>query len=347
MLDTERLASLLEAETPVAVEPLPTTLGYSGARFYRATADGADGFLVKETVLAEDWFSHRTEDRVGREARALLAPELELVHEIFALPYRAVATEPGRIGLLMEDVSPWLLPDERAPIDPDHEGLILDTLAQLHAAFWRAPELERLGWLQGPSDFLHIMGPRGHDEEEERGGSARRVNEAIRAGWREAHTRLPDPIRRALWRPAAEIAAPWADLPHTLVHGDSKVANFAVLPDARLCALDWAFVGRAPCTFEIGWYVAVNAPRLAGSKADTFRRYRTRLEGHLGRALDDALWERLQEAGVVCGALMLLWSKASAVAAGRNGAEAEWAWWEARLAAWARSSAGDRRGDER
>ncbi|MDX1579776.1 MAG: phosphotransferase, partial [Gemmatimonadota bacterium] len=145
----------------------------------------------------------------------------------------------------------------------------------------------------------------------------------------------------ALSRPAAEIAAPWAKLPHTLVHGDSKVANFAVLPGNRLCALDWAFVGRAPCTVEIGWYVAVNAPRLTGSKGDTFRRYRTLLEGHLGRALDDGLWERLEEAGVVCGARMLLWSKATAVAAGREGAEAEWAWWEARLERWAaRSRAG-------
>lgn len=166
------------------------------------------------------------------------------------------------------------------------------------------------------------------------GGSARQVENAVRIGWREARELLPDAIRRALWGPAGEIAAPWADLPLTLVHGDSKVANFAIHPDARLCALDWAFVGRAPCTFEIGWYVAVNGPRLAGSKESIFRAYRDRLERRLGRRLDDELWDRLEEAGVVCGALMLLWSKASAVAAGRDGAEAEWRWWEARLDRW-------------
>lgn len=335
LLESGRLRRVLDTEGPVRVERM-RTLGYSGSRFHRVSA--ADEFIVKETVLEEDWFSNRTGDEVGREAAALLAPELDQIHDIFSLPYRAAAMEPGRVALLMEDVSPWLLPDEREPLDPGHEELILDTLARLHASFWEADELGQLAWLHGTADFLHIMGPRGHGigvGEGAAGGSARQVQDAIRAGWQTARKLLPDPLRRALWRPAPEIAAAWADLPHTLIHGDTKVANFAVLPEQNLCALDWAFVGSAPCTFEIGWYVAVNASRLGGCKENTLRRYRARLEDHLGGSLEEYLWERLEEAGLVCGALMLLWSKAAGVEAGRDGAQSEWDWWESRLSRWA------------
>lgn len=339
LLDPGRLESVLDAPGPVRVERL-NTVGYSGSRFHRVSSE--DEFIVKETVLSEDWFSNRTEDDVGREAAALLAPELDRIHEIFRLPYRAVAMEPGRVGLLMEDVSPWLLPDEREPLDPGQEELLLDTLARLHASFWEADELERLDWLQGSADFLHVMGPRGHGDEagtRAGGGSARRVQDAIRSGWRTARDLLPDRLRRALWRPASEIATAWADLPVTLVHGDTKVANFAVLPAQRVCALDWAFVGRAPCTFEVGWYLAVNASRLVRSKEETLRRYRERLEERLGRRLEDDLWDRMEEAGLVCAGLMLLWSKAAGVEAGRDGAQSEWEWWESRLSAWAERAA--------
>lgn len=58
---------------------------------------------------------------------------------------------------------------------------------------------------------------------------------------------------------------------------------------------------------------------------------RTCLEEALGEPLDDGLWTRLEDAGVVCGALMLLWSKALGVENGRPGAQEEWDWWVARL----------------
>lgn len=148
LLDPDRLASLLEVDEPVTVEQL-TTLGYSGSRFYLVSA--GDGFIVKETVLCEDWFSNRTEDEVGRKAAALLAAELAPIHEIFALPNRAVAVQPRRIALLMEDISPWLLPDERAPIDRDDESLIVDTLARLHATSGRRATSRRSTGSTGPS----------------------------------------------------------------------------------------------------------------------------------------------------------------------------------------------------
>lgn len=339
LLQPDTLRLVLSVSGAVRVEALPT-VGYSGSEFFRVIVDQAADeqarFMVKRTALAADWFSNRSRDRTGREAAVLLAPQLAKIHQIFSLPYRAIAVETGRCAVLMDDVSPWLFPDERVPLAREDEDLILETLARLHAAFWQAPGIDELAWLHTPADFLYIMGPHDHRAEDRKGGSARHVQEAVRTGWRAALALLPDTTRRALLRPAQDIAASWTHLPTTFIHGDTKIANFALLADRRLCAFDWAFSGWAPCTFELGWYLAVNASRLSGSKEHTLRRYRAFLEAHLRRALHDDLWAQLEEAGIVCGALMLLWSKGAAVAAGRPTAEAEWTWWEERLGVWAR-----------
>jgi len=338
LLDPEWLRSSLGTIGPLGVEPLDT-LGYSGSDFFRVRTRGPDDsggpWIVKRTVLSDDWFSARTGDRVGREAAAVTAPELADIHRIFRLPYRGVAMERGRIALLMDDLSGCLLPDERAPLEASAERSILDALAELHATFWASPALEELSWLHGPADFLHVMGPHGHGAPGAGGGSARGVDRAVREGWEAALARVSPTVRRAVTRPAPEIAAEWRHLPYTLVHGDTKVANFALPTEGVVAVFDWAFVGRAPCTVDIGWYLAVNATRLAGTKEETLAHYRALLEDRLGRRLEERLWSELEEAGVVCGALMLLWSKGAALAAGREGAAVEWGWWHERLERWA------------
>ena len=116
------------------------------------------------------------------------------------------------------------------------------------------------------------------------------------------------------------------------MHGDVKVANFALVSDGGVAAFDWAMLGAGPCTIDLGWYLAVNASRLARAKEDVVRQYRARLEAALGAPLQASLWRSLERAAIVCGARMLLWSKALAVDAERPGAHEEWRWWVDRLA---------------
>lgn len=334
LIHPDSLARILEASS-IRVNPTSTG-GYSGADFFEVLAEDAhdnrNRFVLKITRLAEDWFSRRTGDLVGREAMALLDPGLEELAQVLHLPYRAVAVEDGRLAILMDDVSDGLLPDERKPLASDAEALIIDRLARLHALFWEDPRLESMEWLHTSADFLHVMGPLGHDDNPAVADLP--IQSAVREGWKTAADLLPNDTHDALRRSPDQIAADWSDLPHTLVHGDTKVANFAILPDERLCALDWAFVGRAPCTCDIGWYIAVNASRLTGTRESTLALYRSRLETHLGCRLGERLWGRLEESGIVCGALMLLWSKATGVQKGREGADPEWAWWMDRLSRW-------------
>jgi aminoglycoside phosphotransferase (APT) family kinase protein len=116
-----------------------------------------------------------------------------------------------------------------------------------------------------------------------------------------------------------------------LVHGDVKVANFALIPGRGVTAFDWALIGSGPSTTDLGWYLAVNASRLARTKEAVMTRYRELLEHELGQALDDALWARLEDVAVIYGARTMLWAKGAQVAAGGEPAQAEWEWWAGRL----------------
>ena len=112
-----------------------------------------------------------------------------------------------------------------------------------------------------------------------------------------------------------------------------KVANCALLGNGRVTAFDWAMVGTGPCTIDVGWYLAVNASRLTGSREAILSKYRRLLESALGHGLSDRLWRRLESVAVVTGARMLLWSKTLALELGRPGAADEWNWWVNRLVA--------------
>jgi aminoglycoside phosphotransferase (APT) family kinase protein len=131
---------------------------------------------------------------------------------------------------------------------------------------------------------------------------------------------------RLLQTDADELVGRYAGLPRTLLHGDAKVANFAVLP-TRVAALDWSWVGAGPCTLDLGWYLAVNAGRLARPKPAVIDRYRVFLEEALELRLADKPWSRLVAFGVLAGARLLLWEKALALQSGTARATAEWRWW--------------------
>ncbi len=336
--DAKELQSQFGPFTDLTIEPIDTD-GFSGAEFYKIKLLYSGGretnLILKEVDLSEDWFSYRTGDNLGRETALLNVPELESIFEIFFLPYHMIGTTPSKIGLLMEDITDGLFPSERIVLDHRDQDLMLDKLAELHARYWESPIMESLPWLHQMKDFIYIMGPLDHLNYT--GHWEKSLPQMVKESWEMAMTLLPDHLQELFLMPADDIIRPWKDLPRTLVHGDTKIANFAKGKDGRLGLLDWAFAGHAPCTFDIGWFLAVNATRLAGSKEAILLKYRSMLEAHLGTTLDEELWLRLEQVGIVSGAFMLLWSKARGVKGGRAGAIKEWEWWINRLEAWASS----------
>jgi aminoglycoside phosphotransferase (APT) family kinase protein len=176
-----------------------------------------------------------------------------------------------------------------------------------------------------------LLGPQSATEEDRR-SSLDAFFDDVRRGWELAFSRLPPHIRDLLSHPASVLAADCAGLPATLLHGDVKVANFALLPGRRVAAFDWQLLGKGPATLDLGWYLAVNAGRLARPKEHVIARYRDLLESHLARPLSNPLWERMVSVGVMSGALMLLWAKALSLEESASPhAEEEWNWWVTQL----------------
>lgn len=339
LADTSALSTILGPIERIERQPLSdVSSGYSNSSHEILRVERRDGsrlaLRLKRTHIGEDWIARRVrETPPGREVSLLAEPALAPVWETFARAHLAYAVEGSEVALLMEDKSEFLLPDVREPIASDKEEALLGAIASLHARFWNSKALG-LRWLTRPEWYCDVLGPGQAEDEHALRGAPPSIQDGVRRGWREALTLLPPAAAAKLSLPAEQLWLAWADLPRTLIHGDTKVANFAFLPDGSVAAFDWTNLGAAPATLDLGWYVAVNSTRLARGKDDLIARYREILESKLGRTLEGALWERMVEAGVVSGARMLLWSKALALQDGTAFRRADWEWWAERLSRW-------------
>lgn len=312
--------------------------GFSNSRHESIRITLRDGSRIrlrlKRMHIGEDWLARRArEDPPGREVSLLSEPSLAAVWACFTRAHLAYAVEGSEVGLLMEDLTDSFPPDVREPIPVDTEDALLDAIAAMHARFWESPALE-LPWLAKPEWCCDFLGPLQAGDEAALRGAPQSIRNGVTNGWREALQLLPAEAGAKLTQSADRLWLAWSDLPKTLIHGDTKVANFAFVENRGVAAFDWSRLGAAPCTVDLGWYLAVNSTRLARGKDELIARYRELLESKLGRTLDGALWERMVEAGVVSGARMLLWSKALARQDGTASRLADWDWWAARLARW-------------
>ena len=335
-----RLGCLADLTAPASLgavsvreEPL-STVGFSGAAHRRLIAVLPSGetrrFVLKLCDPSREWTAMRSGDHVGREWSLLGERALDGVWEAFVSAFVAYAVEGGRSGLLMEDVGAHLFPDVREPIALGQEDALLAALARLHARFWRSPALS-ISWLGRASSTSELVVPAVLDDAAALALMPPALRERLRVGWDAALSRVSPRAAGVLRLPARIIHETWADLPQTLVHGDVKVANFALIPKRGVAAFDWALVGAGPSTTDLGWYLAVNASRLARTKEAVMTRYRELLERELGQALDDVLWARLEDVAVIYAARTMLWAKGAQVAAGGVPAQAEWEWWSRRL----------------
>jgi hypothetical protein len=333
--DPDALAAVVGPVAFIERSPL-VTLGYTytGNTLerldLRLESGGRQTLVLKRTATTLNWVAWCSRDTVGREAALLAEPALSGVWEVLACPYRAFAVSGGEVGLLMDDLSDHLLPDIDEPIAVADEDALLSALAALHARYWESDVL-RLPWLASPATRFAILGPMASTEEARR-SSPDIFFDDVRRGWTMAFSRLPSHVKELLSRPTSVLAADCASLPSTLLHGDAKVANFALLPGRRVAAFDWQLLGAGPATLDLGWYLAVNSGRLARPKEHVIARYRDLLESHLTRPLSNPLWERMVSIGILSGALMLLWAKAlSLEESGSPQAAEEWNWWVTRL----------------
>ena len=328
----EFLTSVVGEVRDVTRAPMHS-IGFSGTRFERLRVVMADGYtrslVLKHIDPRQDLTVRRSGGVSGREARVLGERALDPIWDVFEAPYLAYAVEGDVSAVLMHDLAEHLLPDVREPLAAHQEEALVRRLAMMHARFWES-SARALPWLARAEFVYGFLAP-GELAVEETRGPLPTVMVAARQGWTLAQRMLPPAVTRLVTSPPADLSGVTAGLPRSILHGDTKVANFALLPHGRVAAFDWAIVCEGCPTIDIGWYVAVNASRLTRSKEAVFGLYRSALQEHLGRTLTDAMWGRMYDAAVLGGAMVLLWNKALNVQKGVAGASEEWDWWVAQL----------------
>lgn len=336
--DLTSAAKLSEIVGPIVQvnTELLSGIGFSGSLLNKVEVLLETGekkvFILKQTRLQDDWLSLRSRDTIGREAALLGEEKLARIWDIIQCPYVAFAQERHLAGLLMNDLSNYLFPDEREPISISEEDTIINGIACIHAMFWDSADIKEMDWLAGPLDYLSILGPGKHDEDKIC-APPEKIKIGMEEGWELGLQLLSPGVRNLLVKPANEIFERWKDLPATLLHGDLKIANMAILPGGKLALFDWPTIGYAPAAIELGWYLAVNATRIAKTKEQFINKYRAALESNLHCEIEETAWEKMKRLAVIAGARMLLWNKALGWRSGTQKGKDEWQWWNDQLEA--------------
>ena len=261
---------------------------------------------------AGDWLAAASGDPGARELRLWAAGiAAALPHSVETSVLAHTAQRDPIDALLMRDVSAALLHDAlRTPPGrlPRSVVRVMDTLAQLHARFWRDPRLRDVDLgLMSTRAALTLLAP-----------------EMIAARLRDGDTQPYLPLAAAGWQSFFALCAPqtaerlrgvFADsspvvaaidrLPFTLLHGDVWGPNLGWLPATRhaprtgrrLLLLDWALAAAGPCTYDPLWLCGTWQ---ALDPTHVLAVYRARLNRHLaarGVRLAPSVWRALVDAG--------------------------------------------------
>lgn len=308
-------------------EPWKTADSLSGSRFERVVIDGVP-LVVKYISVDDDWIMRATGDLGGRQLTLVSSGVLSTLPA--SIDHAIVGCAPftsdrGRMGvaLLMRDVSTALVPAGNEPISLAlHRGFI-EHMASFHVAYWGFRDAYGLF----PMAHHYVFLTPAMAELEAATPHADPVPPAVADGWRRLGERHPADARilRELANDPGSLVAALQRGPQTLIHGDWKLGNLGRDGDTTIL-LDWDRTGEGPPLVDLAWYLAVNCDRLPETKEDTIGAYRAALES--AGIATDSWWDEQLAAALAGAFLQLGWSK--------TGDDAEFGWWNDRLAEWAR-----------
>lgn len=182
--------------------------------------------------------------------------------------------------MLMEDLGGLRIGDQMEGLSVPDAERIMDALADMHAEFWNAPELDA-DWLAEPAQGVYA------------GMIVQLVTSGVETLCDRYTGRVPDGVLDGV----AEAAPRWGDVlrrcaegPKTLVHNDCRLDNLFFRGDGHPVFVDWQVLARTRGTQDVGNLLAgsMNIDDLRANWESLLRRYHDRIRS---RGVDDYSWE--------------------------------------------------------
>jgi len=175
-----------------------------------------------------------------------LRPEIDMeTPQVYASVFDP---ESGQFGVVMEDLTLRSAHFPNATISMTREQItyLLDSLAMLHARFWRSVRFSTdLRWLWTPCSggfYWHLKNV---------------LPEFIRFHMNRSRYKqelLQDRLHRSLdqlWEDFWKVQKILDSEPYTLLHGDTHLGNTYLLPDGKVGLLDWQLMQRGRWSHDI------------------------------------------------------------------------------------------------
>jgi hypothetical protein len=291
------------------IEAFVPSDGRSFVPMRRVEIDGLS-YVAKTLSLHDSWIARATGEVVPRVLTCWQQGILDALPDCLDHTIVAVAHDDATqtTTLLMRDVGDYFVPDGDDAIGLEQHHRFLDHMAAMHAAF--RDRASALPVLSAMTTRYMGLGPL-TVEAERSAGRDNPVVSAIDSGWQILLAKRPDEAKllHSLALDPWPLVAALSATPSTFVHGDWKLSNLGTGADLRTILVDWQFPGVAQFTYDIAWYLAINAGRLPEPKLAAIESYRSALERY---GVDTAGWFEPQLALSLLGGLVqLCWDKAN------------------------------------
>lgn len=263
----------------------------SRARLVLTGKDVPESVFVKVAAKAA---ATRLMGELGRLGQTEVRFYNQLAPQLTGLPYAygaAFDSWTGRYLLVLEDLpaESCEFPDTLHPISPDQAALVVELLADLHAAFWdRLPRDGRgpLGWLYTSSgDVTSLL-----------------TGSLMHASMKRLAERSPFPVDngRFIADNYRAVAALIDTPPHTVMHGDAHPGNMYFY-GGKAGLLDWQAVRRGHPSRELAYTLitSLTPEDRRATQRDLLEDYRRALAAAGGPDLDrDELWLRYRQSAL-------------------------------------------------
>lgn len=298
MLKPASMSKILNREvTQVTRQPFDSD-GYSGSQFYRVCAD-EQRFVLKHLQPTSDWVALAYEDTKCRSVRVWQYGVLDQLQTHLGHGIVATCQDGDSFALLMNDVSQGVISFDHVHTVKEIK-LLLDALAKMHAMFWNDDNLHdpSLGLNELPT---LITGLWTSDHNRNRWDST-----WIDNAWNLLLDYVDTDVRDALQSLMDDPQPLFTKLkaqPSTLIHGDFRPENFAIVPDTNQIVLfDWQLAGYGSPLIDLQWFLSqsVMAEPFNGNEY-----YRQQLALHRGEQIDSDQWQSMVDIGFLAGVLRL------------------------------------------